>query len=164
MRSPRTAGDCRLQRRQVVGGDLTAVFGFFKNPINLEAITPPWLGFEVLHATDAEVRVGTRIRYRLRLHGIPLRWESRITEYVAGERFADEMLEGPYRQWYHRHLFRAVSGGVEITDIVDYRLPLGALGRLAHVVAVRRQLQAIFDYRERRVAQLFPERAANVRI
>jgi ligand-binding SRPBCC domain-containing protein len=74
------------------------------------------------------------------------------------------MLEGPDRQWYHRHLFRAVSGGVEITDIVDYRLPLGALGRLAHVVAVRRQLQAIFDYRERRVAQLFLERAANVRI
>jgi ligand-binding SRPBCC domain-containing protein len=150
----------RLRRRQIVGGDLSTVFGFFKNPFNLEALTPPWLGFAVLHASDAEVRVGARIGYRLHLHGLPLRWESRIAEYVEGQLFADEMLRGPYRRWYHRHLFRTVPGGVEIADIVDYRLPLGVLGRLAHVVAVRRQLSAIFGYRERRIAQLFSYRPA----
>jgi ligand-binding SRPBCC domain-containing protein len=150
----------QLRRRQVVGGSLEAVFAFFKDPLNLQALTPPWLAFQVLRATDREVRAGTRIAYRLRLHGVPLRWESRIAEYLEGERFADEMLAGPYRRWYHRHRFRRVSGGVEIEDAVDYELPLGPLGRLAHAIAVRRQLGDIFDYRERRMAELFPYRPA----
>jgi len=150
----------RLRRRQVVGGTPSEVFAFFKDPLNLEAITPPWLSFKVVGASDREVRAGTRIRYRLRLHGIPLRWESVIAEYAEDDRFADEMLAGPYRRWYHRHLFRAVDGGVEIEDQVDYVLPLGALGRLAHAIGVRRQLGEIFDYRERRIAALFPYRPA----
>jgi len=150
----------RLQRRQVVGADPAEVFGFFRDPFNLEAITPRWLAFRVLRASGREVREGTRISYRLRLHGVPLRWESVIAEYVEGERFADEMVVGPYRRWYHRHLFRPVPGGVEIEDVVDYELPLGPLGRLAHLVAVRRELRGIFDYRERRIAELFSNRPA----
>jgi len=146
----------RLERQQVVGGDLPEVFGFFKSPHNLEAITPPWLGFRVLQATDGEVRRGTRISYRLRLHGIPVRWESRIAEYVENEMFADEQLVGPYRYWYHRHLFRAVPGGVAIEDVVEYRLPFGPLGRLAHVAFVRRQLARIFDHRARVIGERFP--------
>jgi ligand-binding SRPBCC domain-containing protein len=149
----------RLHRTQIVRGDLDEVFGFFKSPHNLEAITPPWLGFRVLHATDAEVRQGTRIAYRLRLHGIPMRWESRITEYVENERFADEQLAGPYRHWYHRHLFRRVPGGVAIEDVVDYRLPFGVLGRAAHALLVRRELSRIFDHRARVIGERFPARA-----
>lgn len=150
----------RLHRRQVVGGTLPDVFGFFKDPFNLEAITPPWLGFRILEATDPEVRFGTRIRYRLRLHGIPFRWESRIAEFAEGERFADEQVTGPYRCWYHQHGFSAVEGGVAIEDIVDYQLPFGVLGRLAHTMVVRRQLQAIFDYRAQHIALRFPCRSA----
>lgn len=150
----------RLQRRQVVGADPCEVFAFFKDAHNLESITPPCLAFRVFGASDHEVREGTRVSYRLRLHGIPLRWESRIAEYVEGERFADEMVVGPYRRWYHRHLFRPVAGGVEIEDVVDYALPLGPLGRLAHAVAVRRELRDIFDYREGRIAELLPNRPA----
>jgi ligand-binding SRPBCC domain-containing protein len=146
----------RLQRSQVVGGTLSEVFAFFKDPYNLEAITPPWLGFRILEATDREVRLGTRIRYDLRLHGIPLRWESRIAEYADNSLFADEQVTGPYRRWYHRHLFREVPGGVAIEDAVDYELPLGALGRIAHAVAVRRQLRAIFDHRARAIGARFP--------
>lgn len=146
----------RLERRQAVGGDLAGVFGFFKSPRNLESITPPWLGFRVLDSTDAEVRLGTRIRYRLRLHGIPVRWESRIAEYAENEVFADEQVVGPYRHWYHRHLFRPVPGGVEIEDVVEYRLPFGPLGRLAHAAIVRRQLEEIFDHRARVVGERFP--------
>jgi ligand-binding SRPBCC domain-containing protein len=149
----------RLQRKQVVGGDLAEVFGFFKSPRNLEAITPPWLGFRVLETTDREVGEGTRIRYALRLHGIPLRWESRISEYVENEMFADEQLVGPYRHWYHRHLFRSVPGGVAIEDIVDYQLPFGMLGRVAHSVIVRRQLRGIFDYRAKVMSDRFPSTA-----
>lgn len=153
-----TGAMLRLNRRQVVGGELAEVFAFFKSPHNLEAITPPWLGFRVLDATDREVREGTRITYRLRLHGIPVRWQSRITEYVENERFADEQLVGPYQYWYHRHLFRAVPGGVEITDAVEYRMPFGALGRLVHAAFVRRQLAQIFDYRTRVIAEQFSAR------
>ena len=145
-----------LERSQIVGGNLNEVFGFFKDPRNLEALTPSFLGFRVVQATEQEVRLGTRISYRLSLHGIPMRWESRIAEYAEGEHFADEMLNGPYRRWYHRHCFRAVPGGVEITDSVEYQLPFGVLGRLAHALFVRRQLETIFAYREAQVARLFP--------
>lgn len=148
----------RLARSQLVGGTLDEVFAFFKDPRNLGTITPPWLGFRILGTTDAEVRVGTRIRYRLSLHGIPMRWESRIAEYTERVSFADEQLRGPYKRWYHRHLFRAVEGGVMIEDIVEYELPLGILGRIAHAIAVRRQLASIFDYRARVMGERFPLR------
>jgi ligand-binding SRPBCC domain-containing protein len=151
----------RLQRRQVVGWSLPHVFAFFKDPRNLEHLTPPWLGFKVLEASDPEVRFGTRIRYRLHLYGLRLRWESRIAEFVENESFADEQLIGPYRRWYHRHVFTEVEGGVAIEDTVDYALPLGVLGRLVHAVAVRRQLAAIFDYRARTIGRRFPSRPAD---
>lgn len=150
----------RLHRRQVVGGSLPAVFAFFQDPGNLEHITPPWLGFRVLSATDPAVRLGTRIRYRLHLYGLPLRWESRITEYEENRWFADEQVVGPYRRWYHRHVFSEAPGGVVVEDTVEYALPFGILGPLAHAVAVQRQLAAIFDYRSRAMQQRFPHRPA----
>lgn len=146
----------RLHRRQLVGGTLPEVFAFFKSPRNLEAITPPWLRFRVLDTTDPEVREGTRIAYRLRLHGIPVRWESRIAEYVENQGFADEQVVGPYRYWYHRHLFHPVPGGVTIEDVVEYRMPFGPLGRVAHAAFVRRQLGRIFDHRAQVIAARFP--------
>ncbi|MGE0552273.1 MAG: SRPBCC family protein [Gemmatimonadales bacterium] len=144
-----------LERRQLVPGTPERVFEFFKDPYNLERITPPWLRFEVRAASDARVREGTRIRYRLAWQGIPMRWESRITDFRAGREFVDEMTRGPYARWHHRHLFTKVEGGVEMRDVVTYRLPLGPLGRLAHALVVRRQLEAIFDYRRRVVAEVF---------
>ena len=145
----------RLERRQLVRADLGAVFGFFEDPGNLAAITPPWLGFRVVGASTPRMAAGTRIRYRLRLHGLPLSWESLIAEYDQGRLFADAMLQGPYQSWYHRHEFRAAPGGVEMRDVVDYALPLGPLGRLAHAALVRRQLREIFDYRARAIARIF---------
>ena len=149
----------RLTRTTVLPGTLSHVFEFFANPRNLEAITPQWLGFRIVSTTDETVREGTRIRYRLRLLGIPLAWESRITEYVEGtanSHFADEQLTGPYAQWYHRHLFRQLPEGVEMTDDIEYRLPFGPLGRIAHWLVVRHQLRAIFNYRTAVIAQRFP--------
>lgn len=102
---------------------------------------------------------GTRIRYRLRLHGVGFQWESKITDYVENERFADEQVTGPYRHWLHRHLFREVAEGVAIADVVEYRMPFGVLGRTAHALMVRRQLRAIFDYRARAMADRFPIRS-----
>lgn len=145
-----------LRRRKVVPGSLQEVFDFHTDPRNLEALTPPWLAFRVLNSTDPVVRLGTRISYGLRLHGIPMRWESRISEFEEGVSFADEMLSGPYRRWYHRHLFREVEGGVEIEDVVEYALPFGLIGRLVHTLFVRRQLQQIFDFRTHAIDRLFP--------
>lgn len=151
----------RLYRTQVVGGTIEEVFAFFKDPRNLETITPPWMGFHILGSTHEEVQLGTRIRYRLRVNGIPMGWESLIAEYEEGELFADQMLRGPYRRWYHQHRFREVEGGVEILDQVDYELPLGPLGRLAHWLLVRRQLDAIFSHRQQAMAERFPLPRAN---
>ena len=145
----------RLVRTTTLRGDLARVFEFFKNPGNLETITPPWLGFRVTSTTDNAVREGTRIRYRLSLFGLPLSWESRITEYTANSHFADEQVHGPYSRWYHRHSFRQVNDGVEMTDDVEYRLPFGPLGRLVHWLVVRHQLRAIFDYRTRVITERF---------
>jgi ligand-binding SRPBCC domain-containing protein len=148
----------RLRRLQLVRGDVETVFGFFESPRNLEEITPPWLRFEVVGTTDEKMRLGTEIDYRLTWQRLPMRWRSRISEHEPGVSFADEMLSGPYARWYHRHLFRPVAGGVEMEDIVEYALPLGPLGRLAHAAVVRAQLEAIFDYRYRAIADRFDGR------
>jgi ligand-binding SRPBCC domain-containing protein len=144
-----------LRRTQVIPGRLEAVFPFFRDPWNLEAITPPWLAFRILHVTDRDIRQGTRISYRLRLYGVPIRWETVIAEYEGDVSFADEMLRGPYRHWYHRHRFRELPDAVEMEDVVDYALPFGVVGRLVHALAVRRQLDRIFAYRAAAIAAIF---------
>ena len=144
-----------LERCQIVPGDVKTVFGFFKDPHNLEAITPPWLHFHVASSSTPVVRMGTEIHYRLRWQVVPLRWSSRISEYVEGELFADEMLRGPYRRWYHRHFFTAVPSGVEVRDVVQYQLPFGPVGRVVHAMTVRSQLEAIFDYRQNTITEIF---------
>lgn len=145
-----------LRRSQFVPAPMAEVFRFFENPRNLEQITPPFLRFRVLSATDDEVRLDTRIEYRLRWQVFPMRWSSRISEYDRNVMFADEMLRGPYRRWYHRHYFTEVEGGVDILDVVEYELPLGPLGRMAHALFVRRQLEETFDYRHQMIEELFP--------
>ena len=147
----------QLRHVQRVKAPLDEVFAFFSDPGNLESLTPPWLGFRIIHASDSPVRLGTRIRYRLRLNGIPLRWESVISEFEAGRMFADEQVRGPYRHWYHRHLFGTVDGGVEIEDLVEYELPFGVLGRIVHAAIVRRQLGQIFGFRQERMRERFGE-------
>jgi ligand-binding SRPBCC domain-containing protein len=144
-----------LELTQVVPGELPEVFAFFKRPENLERITPPWLNFKILSTSTPDVRVGTRIRYRLKLNGIPLTWESLISRYEENGLFVDEQLKGPYRRWVHLHGFREAPGGVEVSDRVDYALPFGPLGRLAHAVMVRRQLEGIFAYRQDVMREIF---------
>ena len=147
-----------LERRQVVAGRLSDVFSFFKDPRNLEAITPPWLRFRVHSSTTETVERGTEIDYRLRWHVVPMRWRSRISEYEENRTFVDEMLRGPYAFWRHRHDFAEVATGIEIVDVVEYRLPFGLIGRLAHASVVRSQLEAIFDFRQEATRRILLER------
>jgi ligand-binding SRPBCC domain-containing protein len=145
----------RLDREQTVPRRLDEVFDFFSQARNLELITPPWLGFEVLKAEPEPMRQGTLISYRLRLHGMPLRWQSRIEEWEPGRAFVDTQVRGPYRLWRHRHEFEEVAhGGTLVRDRVDYSLPLGPLGSAVHAAFVRRDLGRIFDFRREAVERL----------
>jgi ligand-binding SRPBCC domain-containing protein len=134
-----------LIREQVVPGSPEQVFPFFAEARNLERITPPWLAFKVLSA-DA-MRVGALIEYRLTLHRVPIKWLTRIEEWVPGERFVDAQLHGPYALWHHTHEFEPHGEDTLMRDTVRYALPLGPLGEIAHRLFVRRDIERIFDYR-----------------
>ncbi len=144
----------RLEREQRLEHPLDEVFAFFSEARNLEALTPAWLSFEVLTPEPIRMQAGTLIEYRLRVHGLPLRWVSRIEEWAPGESFIDRQLKGPYSLWHHRHEFKPAGGGTIVRDVVDYALPLGALGELAHWLVVRRDLRRIFDFRHQAVQRL----------
>jgi ligand-binding SRPBCC domain-containing protein len=144
----------RLQREQYVDRPLADVFDFFAEAHNLERITPPWLSFTVLTPDPIEMRVGALIDYRLRVHGIPLRWTSRIEDWEPGRSFVDRQLRGPYGLWHHRHTFAEEGPGTVVRDEVDYAMPFGALGDLAHPLFVRRDLERIFSYRHEAVPRL----------
>ena len=143
----------RLEREQLVEAPRDEVFAFYSHARNLEALTPPWLRFEVLTPEPIEMRWGTLIEYRLRLHGLPLRWVSLIEEWEPGRRFVDRQLRGPYRLWRHLHEFDARPEGTLVRDTVDYALALGPLGDLAHAAFVRRDLDRIFDFRRDQLAR-----------
>ena len=139
-------------------------FQFFSEARNLEALTPAWMGFEVITPEPIEMRAGTLIDYRLKLHGLPARWRTRIEVWEPPVRFVDIQLRGPYALWEHTHTF-APDGeqAVVISDHVRYALPLGPLGELAHAF-VKRDLRRIFDYRQAAVSDaLQPERGVGER-
>jgi ligand-binding SRPBCC domain-containing protein len=144
----------RLERDQTVPRPVDEVFAFFSRARNLEAITPPWLRFEVLTPESSEMRVGTLIDYRLRLHGIPMRWTSRIEEWDPGRAFVDRLVRGPYRLWHHRHEFEREGSATVVRDRVAYALPLGPVGELAGAAFVHRDVERIFDYRREMVRRL----------
>jgi ligand-binding SRPBCC domain-containing protein len=143
-----------LERTQVVPLPRAEVFSFFADPRNLEAITPAFLHFSILPPVPWSLDVDSRIDYRLSLFGVPFRWRTRIAAWVPGVRFVDVQERGPYALWHHIHTFADEGGGTRVSDRVEYRLPLGPLGEVAHPVLVRRTLARIFDYRQERVAEL----------
>ena len=141
-----------LQRTQVVGAPLEAAWAFYADPANLQAITPPWLGFRI-ESAPVELGRGTFLRYRLSLFGVPVRWTTVIARWHPPRSFVDVQLNGPYLLWEHTHRLSAVAGGTEIHDHVRYRVPGGPLAPLVDRI-VGRLLAAIFDYRAGRTAEL----------
>ena len=144
-----------LRHRQWIPRPIDEVFAFFSDARNLEEITPSWLEFRILTPGPILIAEGTRIRYRLRLHGVPVVWETEIRRWMPPNCFVDVQLEGPYQLWHHTHRFEPCDGGTLMTDIVRYRLPLGIIGRVVHRLKVRRDVERIFDYRFRRIQEVF---------
>ena len=136
---------------------LEQAWDFFSNPANLQRITPGEMGFEIVstfHGTT--MYPGQLIEYTVKpLLGIPLYWMTEITHVQDMQYFIDEQRFGPYTLWHHQHHFKAIEGGVEMTDIVHYRIPLGPLGDLANALFVRAKLKKIFDFRYEAVENLF---------
>lgn len=128
------------------------IFPFYSDAFRLEELTPPLLRFHVVTPPPIEMRAGVEIDYKLRLHGLPLRWRSRITAWEPPHRFVDQQIKGPYRRWVHEHTFIPQDGGTLVKDVVEYDM-LG--GRLADRLLVRRDLRRIFDYRQARLAAIF---------
>lgn len=144
---------CELARTQVVARPLGEVFAFFADPYNLEAITPPWLRFRIVRA-PRELARGARIDYRLRLLGVPVAWTAEIAAWRPPRTFVDVQVAGPYRLWEHSHRFDEVARGTEVFDHVRYLVPGGPIAPLLDRAFVRPRLDAIFDYRARRLAEL----------
>lgn len=145
----------RLQRSQWISRPRSEVFPFFADAGKLALITPPELNFRILTPLPIEMKVGALIDYRLALFGVAFSWQTRVTQWQPDEGFVDEQVHGPYKQWIHTHRFESYRGGTLMDDIVDYALPLGPLGRLAHPV-VRYQLDRIFDFRRQVMHKHFP--------
>ncbi len=135
---------------------LAEVFPFFADARNLEPITPPWLNFEVLTPAPIELRPGALIDYRIRVHGIPIRWRTEIEAWNPPHQFVDVQLRGPYKLWHHTHSFEERDGGTLCRDVVRYH-PRG--GALMNWLFVRRDVEGIFKYRQQRLNQLFPAAA-----
>ncbi len=129
-------------------------FAFFSTPSNLEAITPPWLQFRITHQSTPELRAGTELTYRLRIHGVPATWRSRIEEWRPNEQFADVQLKVPYAAWRHTHSFHDSGVGTLIRDRVVYRLPLGRLGQSLGGRFVASDVEKIFAYRAAKILEL----------
>lgn len=128
------------------------LFSFFADAANLEAITPPWLHFQILTPTPIAMRQEALIDYRLRVHGIPMRWRTRINAWEPPHRFVDEQIRGPYRWWTHEHSFEARDGGTLARDRVCYAVPFDFI---THRWLVRPDVERIFLYRKEALNQRF---------
>jgi ligand-binding SRPBCC domain-containing protein len=146
-----------LKTEQNLPISIEQAWDFFSKPSNLKEITPPNLGFEIISKHHGNVMYpGQIIEYTVKpVLGIPLYWMTEITHVEPLKFFVDEQRYGPYSMWHHQHHFKAIPGGVAMTDIVHYKLPLFFLGDIAHGLFVKNQLNGIFDFRFKKTEALF---------
>jgi len=142
---------------QEIPMSLNQAWIFFSNPQNLADITPDNIGFKIISKHHGDTMyAGQVIEYKVSpVFGIPLYWMTEITHLDSKKYFVDEQRYGPYSMWHHQHHFKVIDGGVQMTDIVHYKLPLWILGDFGNCLFVKNKLQQIFDYRFKKVEQLF---------
>lgn len=143
-----------LEREILLPSPISEVFPFFAEAGNLELLTPPWMKFQIVSPQPITMRVGTLIDYRILVRGLPMRWRSEITVWEPPYRFVDEQRRGPYRLWHHNHKFAEHNGGTLVSDTVRYAVPFDFV---AHRWFVRPDVERIFQFRNEKMAEIFPE-------
>ncbi len=137
---------------------LDEAWSFLSDPRNLKVITPDYMSFHIISGADRPMYAGQIIQYIVTpVLGIKAKWVSEITQMVDKKYFIDEQRFGPYAFWHHKHFITEIDGGVEMEDIIDYKLPLGILGQLVHPFLVQPKLDEIFEYRRKKLIELFGE-------
>tara|TARA_B110000091_G_C13493061_1_gene341063 strand:- start:47 stop:511 length:465 start_codon:yes stop_codon:yes gene_type:complete len=137
---------------------LDHAWDFLSNPKNLKIITPDYMSFDIVSTIDRPLYTGQIIQYMVTpLLGIKTKWVSEITHIEEKKYFVDEQMYGPYALWHHKHFIKEVEGGIEMEDIIDYKVPLGILGQLVHPILVKPKLEEIFSYRQKKLVELFGE-------
>lgn len=146
-----------LYNSQKIPASLSTVWNFFSDAKNLLLLTPPHLNLKVTNEVyGGEVYPGQVMLYNVKpVLGIPLPWMTEIRYVQPLKYFVDEQRKGPYKLWHHQHHFNEIAGGVEMVDIVHYRLPLGWLGRIGNAVFVKNELKNLFAYRHQKIVELF---------
>ncbi len=144
-----------IEYTQWVPQDIQKVWKFFSTEKNLEKITPPFLHFKVESMSTPTIQKDSIIDYRLRLHGLPLLWRSKIIDFQPEKSFIDFQLKGPYKIWHHTHDFLPLGEGTLIRDKIHFKIPMGMLGRLVAFLFIKRDIEKIFSYRKKVVSDIF---------
>lgn len=147
-----------LQTEQFIKSDINAVWDFMSSPANLAKITPAYMGFDIITnpGEAGTMYQGQIIEYYIKpVAGIKMHWVTEITHVQPGEFFVDEQRFGPYKFWHHKHFLKAIPGGVLMTDSLHYKLPFGIFGKMAHALFVKKQLTEIFDFRFKKIDEIF---------
>ena len=148
----------RLESKQNLPISKKEAWEFLSSPKNLKTITPEYMSFDILSGADRPMFAGQIIQYIVTpLLGIKTKWVTEITHVVEGEYFVDEQRFGPYALWHHKHFIKEIPGGVEMEDIIDYKVPMGILGQLVHPFIVKPKLDEIFEHRRKKLIELFGE-------
>ena len=146
----------RLETIQNLPITQTEAWDFLSNPKNLKRITPDYMGFKIVSGASERMFAGQIIQYVVTpVLDIPTTWVTEITHVEEGNYFVDEQRFGPYALWHHKHFIKPIKNGVEMTDIIDYKIPFGVFGRMAHPIVVAPKLKEIFEYREKALIELF---------
>ncbi len=147
----------RFEAKQFIPTTLETAWDFISSPVNLKKITPPYMGFDIMNTPPSEkMYPGMIIVYRVSpLFGIPMQWVTEITHVVDLHYFVDEQRIGPYSLWHHEHFLLGVKGGVEMIDILHYKVPFGLFGRILNKLVIRKKIEEIFSFRYKAVEKLF---------
>ena len=145
-----------LHRKQNLPITVDEAWDFLSSPKNLKTITPDYMGFHILSGADKPMFPGQIIQYIVTpILGIKTKWVTEITHVKDKVYFVDEQRFGPYALWHHKHFIKEIKGGVEMEDIIDYKVPFGFLGQMVHPVLVKPKLEEIFNYRTKKLEELF---------
>lgn len=135
---------------------LEEAWDFFSSPKNLKTITPPYMGFDITSGGEEKMYAGQIITYIVKpILGIPMEWVTEITHVQEPFYFVDEQRFGPYALWHHKHFFKEIPGGIEMQDVVHYKIPLGPIGKLMNHLYIKNKLKEIFDYRYQTLEKMF---------